>query len=161
MQEYNISEVKSANYCAILVDETKDVSRKEQLAILPSYISNGKVVERLIGCYHMQILNNENLSISICETIENCFSGFDVFVAQYYNGVFVVSGGVGDPMGFKQSLGRSFHAVFFALSPPYITRLHLVLTDCLRNVSELSEFFSAVQILTYLYHAAILEMNYL
>ena len=38
-----ISEVKSTIYFAILVDETKDISRKEQLAILLSYISNRKV----------------------------------------------------------------------------------------------------------------------
>ena len=64
------SEVKPANYFAILVDDTKGVCRKKkQLAILLGCISNGKRVERPIGWCHMHKLDAESFSTSICESI--------------------------------------------------------------------------------------------
>jgi hypothetical protein len=78
LRQQIISEVKSANYYAILVEGTKEVSRKEQLAALPRYISNGKVVAQLIDCYHLQMLDAESLSTSICKTIKKFFCRFDV-----------------------------------------------------------------------------------
>lgn len=135
-----ISEVKSANYFAILVDETKDVSRKEQLAILLRYISNGKVVERPIGCYHMHKLDAESLSTSICETIEKLGVDSMLCIAQCYDGASVMSGEFnGVQAKFREKVP---HAVYVHC---HAHRLNLVLTDCLKNISELSEFFSVVQ----------------
>ena len=64
-----MQELKSAKYFAVLVDETKDSSKKEQLAILLRYFDEGKVKERPIGCYHKKSLDAESLANFILVTV--------------------------------------------------------------------------------------------
>ena len=57
LQSTIVQELEIAKYFAVLVDETKDNSKKEQLAILLRHFDEGKVKERPIGCYHMKSLD--------------------------------------------------------------------------------------------------------
>ena len=43
------TEIKEANYFTLIVDETKDVSKQEQISLVIRYIKGGKVHERFTG----------------------------------------------------------------------------------------------------------------
>ena len=87
-----MQEVKRAKYFAVLVDETKDNSKKEQLAILLRYFDEGKVRERPIGCYHMKSLDAESLASFIHDTVAKLGLDWNYCVAQCYDGASVMSG---------------------------------------------------------------------
>ena len=55
-------EVREAKYFAVLADETKDLSKKKQFAILVCYVHDMKIKERAIGCYHMRKVDAESLA---------------------------------------------------------------------------------------------------
>ena len=79
-------------------------------------------------------------------------------VAQCYDSVFVMSW---ESNRVETKLREKVpHVVFFFFLHCHSQILHLVLTDCLKNISELSEFFSMLKRLKYLCNAAALEMNY-
>ena len=65
--------VINAEFFTILADETKDISRKEQLCVILRYFDpNNKIIkERAIGTYHMQVLTAEALSQFIYEEVKN------------------------------------------------------------------------------------------
>ena len=53
-----------------MVDETKDLSKKEQMAILVRYFSDGIVKERVIGTHHMEKVDAASLADFIYNEIE-------------------------------------------------------------------------------------------
>ena len=69
LQRTIVQELKSTKYFADLVDETKDNSKKEQLAILLRYFDEEKVKGRPIGCYQMKSLDAESLANFIYDTV--------------------------------------------------------------------------------------------
>ena len=59
------AEILEAKFCAVMVDETKDISKNEQLALIIRYFHNGCIKERVIGTYHMKGLDATSLSKSV------------------------------------------------------------------------------------------------
>ncbi|PKU86293.1 hypothetical protein MA16_Dca002124 [Dendrobium catenatum] len=58
------------SYFTILVDESRDVSMKEQLAIAVRYVDKlGQVIERFIGICHVSSINALALKASIEEVL--------------------------------------------------------------------------------------------
>ena len=55
------NEVQKAGIYSLLADETKDISRKEQLSIVLRYINNGSVYERFVGYTFAEQLDAESL----------------------------------------------------------------------------------------------------
>ena len=64
---------QKATYFAVVADETKDVSRKEQLAIMVRYYDAHAqtIFERAIGCYHLKSLTADALSQYIFQEVKN------------------------------------------------------------------------------------------
>lgn len=61
--------VKKAGFFSVLVDETKDFGRKEQLSIFFRYFDGKRVCERSIGCFHMKDLTAYS---NIIKSFESC-----------------------------------------------------------------------------------------
>ena len=60
-----------SSFFSILVDESHDISMKEQMAVILRYVNkNGKVVERFVGIEHVA----STTTLSLKATIENLFS---------------------------------------------------------------------------------------
>lgn len=57
-----VDEVKEAKFFALLVDDTKELSKKEQLAVFLRDVHSGVIKERALGAFHMQDLSAASLS---------------------------------------------------------------------------------------------------
>jgi hypothetical protein len=92
-QQLRLKTVQSVKYWALLVDETKDVSRKEQLSFIIRYVGeNGVVNEKPIGVYHMQQTDAASLTSAIIDITDQLKLNWDHLVAQCYDGASVMSG---------------------------------------------------------------------
>lgn len=77
----------------IMVDETKDLSKNEQMSFLFRFVDNDmNICEKSIGCYHMKKSNAESLASEILKILltnnldkMNC-------IGQCYDGASVMSG---------------------------------------------------------------------
>jgi len=88
----------------------------------------------------MHKLDAESLSPSICETIEKLGEDLIWYIAQCYDGTSVMSEEFNEVQAkFREKVP---HAVYVHCQAQ---RLNLVFTDCLKNNSVLSKFFSVVQ----------------
>ena len=131
------------SFWALLVDESKDVSRKEQLSFCIRSISkDGNVFEKPLGVIHMKKLNAEALASAInVAVIQNNLS-WDNCVGQCYDGASVMSG---------QFTGVQARIKEIAPHVTYIHchahRLNLVLVRTIKNIPEIAEFFEKVQCL--------------
>ncbi|XP_050532818.1 zinc finger MYM-type protein 1-like [Daktulosphaira vitifoliae] len=101
-------EVKEAKYFAILADETKDVSKTEQLSIMVRYYHNNIMNERFLGYVPCNELNAKALFDYINKTLSDCGINIKNCIAQTYDGANVMSG--------KQNAVRStVHTKFIEL----------------------------------------------
>ncbi|XP_059635550.1 uncharacterized protein LOC132277724 [Cornus florida] len=57
-------------FFSILIDESRDISIKEQMAIVLRYVKNGSVIERFIGMVHV----TDTTALSLKMAIDNVFS---------------------------------------------------------------------------------------
>ena len=84
-----ISEVKTACYYTLILDETKDVSKQKQLSLVLRYMYEGVVHERFVSYTHCEQLHASALIFQVLDVfqinIKNCIS-------QCYNGASVMSG---------------------------------------------------------------------
>lgn len=140
IKETIISEVKQAGYFSLLVDETKDCSKKEQMALILRYVHNGCIRERAVGAYHMKDLSAEALSKFIIELLTSYGLDFNFCVGQCYDGASVMSGWANGVQAKIKEIAPNACYIHC-----YAHRLNLVLIDTISNIPELKEFFSIVQ----------------
>lgn len=86
------SEVKEAGYFALMVDETKDLSKTEQLSIIVRYYLNGMLYERFLGFEAADKLDASSLLQFIKKRLSECEIDISCCVAQTYDGASVMSG---------------------------------------------------------------------
>jgi len=78
---------------SILVDETKDASKKEQLSFIIRFVDgNLNIHEKAIGCYHMKKCDAYTLSQEILNIAAHNKLDIQKYVAQCYDGASVMSG---------------------------------------------------------------------
>lgn len=86
------TQIKKAKYFSILVDETKDQSRLEQLSIIIRFFDGEIIQERCCGTYHMQKLDAESLAKFILKKLDELGLELSDCIAQCYDGASVMSG---------------------------------------------------------------------
>lgn len=142
IQQNIVEEVKAAVYFAVMADETKDLSRKEQLAILVRYFDQKTclIKERAIGIFHMENVGAESLSNKITEHLISLGLNPTLCVGQCYDGASVMSG----RMSGVQAR--------FLKHAPYATYIHcrahllnLALVNTIKDIPEVHEFFGITQ----------------
>lgn len=128
-------------YWALMVDESKDVSRKEQLSfVVRSTSSNGSVWEKPLGTFHMKKVDAESLTTAINKAVLENNLAWDKCVAQCYDGASVMSGSL-----------RGVQARIKEIAPQVIYihchahRLNLVLVNTVKNIPEIVDMFSIIQ----------------
>ena len=85
------AEVKEACYFTIIADETKDISKREQLSIVLRYVYKGIVHERFVGYVHAHELDASALSQYILKMLSDMDTDIAYCVSQCYNGASVMS----------------------------------------------------------------------
>ena len=135
-------EIKKAKVFSLLVDETKDASKIEQLAIVFRYvdIENASIHERFLTFVPAETLNAEGLSNLIVKTLEKYHIDPMLMVSQGYDGAAVMSGHCsGVQTRIKQVAPKALYVHCNAHC------LNLCLVDCVKSVSCAAEFFGLVQ----------------
>lgn len=138
--------VQQAGYYSILADETKDMSKQEQLSIVIRYIDHDcvtpTVVERFLTFVIASNLTAEHLSKYILDTLSLFNLDINMIVSQGYDGASVMSGCCS---GVQQRIKEVV---------PHATCIHchahclnLVLVDCVKTNYHASDFFIVVQTL--------------
>lgn len=136
-------EVTTSVYFSLLVDETKDVRKQEQLSIALRYLHNNVVHEEFVGFFEADELNSNSLVKKIKEKMDELGVPISNCVGQGYDGASVMSGvnkGV-------QTIIREKYAKMAVYMHCCNHRLNLVIVDVLKDVKCARDFFGILQAL--------------
>jgi len=134
------SEVKECVYFSILADETKDISKTEQLSIVLRYFFDGEIKERFLGFTPLNGLDANSLFLKIKEMLHTCQIDINNCVAQTYDGASVMRGHIN---GVQTIFKKEVPQVYYMHCTNH--RLNLVLVDIAKNNEEADVFFTLVQ----------------
>ncbi len=137
-------EVKDAEHFALLVDESKDISKKEQISVIVRYLhtKSEKVVEEFLHFTPADGLDADSLFASIKQTLSQCSIDLNCCVGQCYDGASVMSG---CNSGVQEQYRREVPQALYIHCHAH--RLNLVLVDCVHNVDAAADFFETLPIL--------------
>ena len=136
-----ITEVAQSEAFSILVDETKDMSKKEQMSFVIRYYYNGLVCESFLAFEAAQRLDAAALSQKIIQILQN--HGLDYkkhLVGQAYDGASVMSG---KNTGVQARIKSEAPLAFYVHCNAHC--LNLVLVDSVKCIPEANCFFSLMQ----------------
>lgn len=136
-----IKEVKSSKYFALIVDESKDVSKSEQVSFVLRYYLKGQVYESFLQFEAAKKLDAKSLTNKILSCLESF--GLDYkenLVAQCYDGASVMSGRLSGVSTRIQEVCDN--AIYVHC---YAHRLNLVLVDIAKSIPKAADFFSLLQ----------------
>ncbi|XP_076322009.1 52 kDa repressor of the inhibitor of the protein kinase-like [Tachypleus tridentatus] len=132
-------EVMEAEHFALMVDETKDVSKQEQLPIVVKYLHQQSLYKEFLDFTAVEGLDADSLLKKIMETLGKCGIDYNACIGQCYDGATVTSGYISDAQErFRREVSQ---AVYVCCT----YRLNLVLVDCVHNVQTAAEFFVTIQ----------------
>ena len=141
-------EVRQAQHFALMVDETKDVSKKEQISIVLRYLNYDEkdhqyhIHEEFLHFIPADGLDAQSLLESVKQTLAKCNIDKNDCIAQCYDGASVMSGcNSGVQERFRQEVPQAVYIHCYA------HRLNLVLVDCVKNVKPVGECFAVVKML--------------
>lgn len=144
VQESICSAVRKAGAFTILADETKDCSKREQLAIVVQYVDVDKaeLFERFLTFVEAASLDASSLSAFILDTLKKNDLDPQCLVSQGYDGASVMSGRCA---GVQQKVCEVVpHAVYMHC---YAHCLNLVLVDSAKISSAASDFFALMEVI--------------
>ena len=133
-------ELHEAKYYTLMADESKDISKREQLSIAFRYIYKFRTVERFVGFILASELNAQALAEYIFQKVSDLKLDLGNLVSQCYDGASVMSGcNTGVQTIIKKKCPQ---AVYIHCSAH---RLNLVLVDVSKKVKAASDFFAHLQ----------------
>ena len=134
------TKISGARYFTLIADETKNISKSEQLSVVLRYIHNCKTYERFISYTKCEKLDAEALFKYIMTTLRELDVDINNCISQCYDGASVMSG-----------CQTGVRARISAINPSAIYihchahQVNLVLVDACRKLSHASEFFSLLE----------------
>ncbi|XP_070665151.1 uncharacterized protein [Malus domestica] len=125
-------------FFSILVDEARDVSVKEQMAMVLRYVDdNGHVIERFVGIQHV----TDTTSSSLKDAIDTLFSHYGLSISklrgQGYDGA---SNMRGELSGLKTKILREQPCAYYVHC--FAHQLQLALVAVAKNNIDIASFFS-------------------
>ena len=131
------SSVQEAEFFSLMVDETKDLSKQEQVSFVVRYVDGDTKPAAINLTFHPAAsLDAESLTQYILEALSNYNLDPQLMVSQGYDGAAVTSGHCS---GVQQRVRQvAPHAIYVHC---HAHVLNLVLVDCVKNNSFASEFF--------------------
>ena len=134
------TEIKEANNFTLIVDETKDVSKREQISLVIRYVKGGKVHERFTGYLRAEKLDANALTVYVLEGLGRMGLDISNCVSQCYDGASVMSGRLGGVSAKILELNSS--AVYIHCC---VHRLNLALVDTSKAVPTIADFFVLIE----------------
>ena len=150
VQEIICNNIRAAGFYSLLADETKDVSKREQLTIVLRYVDPEKasIYEHFLTYVEAKLLDAESLTAYILKTLHDLKLYPTRIVSQGYDGVSVMSRRCNSVQQRIREVAPHTYAVYIHC---YAHNLNLALVDCVKGNSDAREFFSLIQALTCLY----------
>ena len=134
-------EINEAEYFALLVDETKDLSKQEQLTFVLRYVFECEVREEFLGFRVAEGLTAESLSNAIQDEMKQIGVNIHNLVGQGYDGAAVMSGKcAGVQEKIRTIVPQALYVHCFA------HRLNLVIVQAVKSVVPVADFFAALQL---------------
>ncbi|XP_031284984.1 zinc finger MYM-type protein 1-like [Pistacia vera] len=129
---------------SLLVDESRDVAVKEQMAIVFRYVDKiGCVIERFIGVVHVKNTSTKSLKIAIDASFVKHGLSLTSLQGQGYDGA---SNMRGEFNGLKTLILRENKSAFYIHC--FSHQLQLALVKVVSNHSALGEFFQSLSMLS-------------
>ena len=140
------NEVKQATYYSIIVDESRDLAKQEQMSFVVRYfnMSDGKIHERFLAFLQAKCLDAANLSLYIKELVTGFDFDLNKLVSQGYDGASVMSGQFS---GVQTRVRKFAPFAVYIHCYAYAHVLNLVLVDSVRSVQPAFEFFVLLEAL--------------
>ena len=134
-------EIKEAEYFALLVDETKDLSKQEQLTFVLRYVFNCKVHEEFLGFRAADGLTVDSLSDAIQDELKQIGVSIHNLVGQGYDGAAVMSGKCADVQEKVRTIvPQALYVHCFA------HRLNFVIVQVVESVVPVADSFAVLQL---------------
>ncbi len=134
------AEVAKASYYSVMIDESKDVSKSEQLSVVIRYYLKGTIYERFLGFRKADGLDANFLFLYMKETLSSCGVKKENCVSQTYDGANVLSG---DLNGVQAKFRKEVPWAIY--NHCWNHKLHLVLVDTCKRAKRADKFFSLLQ----------------
>ena len=136
-----IKEVKESEQFSVIVDETKDVKKKEQMSFVLRYFYNGMVHESFLEFQEAERLDAAGLTEKIIDCLERHGLNYkENLVGQGYDGAAVMSG---KHSGVRARIRDVASHAFYVHCSEHC--LNLVIVDSVKSVSEAGKFFSLLE----------------
>lgn len=149
------NEVLKAEHFALMVDETKDISKQEQLSIVVRYLHQPSLHEELLDFMAAEGQDADSLLNKILEILAKCGVDHNACIGQCYDGAAVMSGHIsGVQERFRREAPQAVYVHCYAHS------LNLVLIDCVHNIQAAAEFFVAIQSLYKFFSTSVVHKNF-
>ena len=132
-----MNEVHTARYCTLIADETKDVSKSEQLSVVLRYVYNCRTHERFISYTKCDELNSEALFTYIMKALGEMDVDISNCISQRYDGASVMSG---CNTGVRTRITDVNPAAIYIHCHAH--QLNLVLVDSCKKLNHAFDFFS-------------------
>ena len=112
IQDQIDKEIENCRFLSIQVDETTDVSTKEQLSVIIRLDRGGELVER---CLKQFDVNSDRSAVAISDVVRSILSRYgesltEKLIMQTYDGASVMSGQIG---GLKTLMHQEYPFAFF------------------------------------------------
>lgn len=136
-----IEDVKSSGVFSVIVDETKDCAKTEQLSIVLRYFANSQLHESFVDFRAADGLDAQSLATEILAALQTY--GLDVtsnLVGQGYDGASVMSG---VNRGVQQKIREVAPKAIYVHC--YAHRLNLVLVDVCKDIPLVRQFFALLE----------------
>ena len=135
-----LNDIQISKWISLLVDESRDIAKIEQLSVCLRYTKDGSPREEFIRFWETHGLS----AIRICDQIIKILHEFGVDIqntaGQGYDGVSVMSGRCrGVQSLFRQTVQHAIYVHY------YCHRLNLVIVDCCSSVHSAARFFALLQ----------------
>ena len=152
--------VQKACFYSLMVDETKDLSKHEQMSVVVRYVDGetepALIRERFLTFIPAATLSTESLTKYILEALTRYDLNPQLMVSQGYDGASVMSGHCS---GVQQQVREVAPYAVYVHCHAHV--LNLVLVDCVKRNSCASEFFPCFRYCMYSYPRAKLMLSLL
>ena len=136
-----IEEVRASGMYAVIADESRDISKTEQMSICLRYVSGDEIRERFLRFVPVADLSAANLASVLANSLKCCGLELTNCVAQCYDGASVMSGQLHGVQERFRALCQS-PCIYVHC---YAHRVNLVLVDSCNAVQPAGDLFGLLE----------------
>lgn len=142
-------EVEKAEFVAVMVDESPDISCTEQLCIILRYFKNNEVEDRFLEFIDVSGDRTANALTAIILSVLDQYKCKEKLIGQTYDGASVLSS---EKNGVQKKIREVCPNATFVWCSAHI--LNLVLSKSCQRISETKQFFTVIKNLGSFFHTS-------